>query len=131
MNEKYVLCGDTAKNVTANGEITGFSFRVRIPYYRGVALSLIDDICVCIDGEDVPREALRFEVAAGGAFTLDEMLTVTDYRWEYGEKALLTVQKPGGLTPGEHTVTLRICLRISYMPKGLHTQVDEKIVIPA
>jgi hypothetical protein len=31
-----------------------------LPYYRGIALSLVEDIVVKVDGEDVPRETIKF-----------------------------------------------------------------------
>lgn len=110
-----VLCEDGFANRIENGVVTGFNVRMRIPYYRGVALSLVDDILVVVDGEHYTGEAIRLQVS-GGTFTLDEMTTVVRHRWNYGEKAIIQVKKPNGLEPGRHRVEAYARLRINYLP---------------
>lgn len=131
MNEKYMICSDGFENVVENDKKIGFNVLLRIPYYRGISLSLVDDIQVKVDGEDIPRENLRFTTRAGYTFTLSEMETVTKYRWEYGEKAKLTVLKDGGLAPGKHKIQVTVYLRISYMPKGSFSRAEAEFTIPA
>ena len=131
MNEKYMICEDGFENVVENGQITGFRLLTRIPYYRGIPLSLIDDIELWVDGEQMPRASLRFSTLSGYTFSLDEMETVTKYRWEYGEKARLSVIRPGGLTPGQHKVELKVALRISYFPKGSFSKATADLVMTA
>lgn len=92
----------------------GFSFLGRLPYYRGLGLSMIEDIEVTLDGEKLPREAIRFAVR-GKTYTLDEMETVYDDRWNFGEKAKI-IALNGGLTPGEHTIGFAVRMRVSYLP---------------
>jgi hypothetical protein len=70
----------------------------------------------------IGRDVLKFTVS-GGTFTLDEMETVTFFRWEFGEKATLTINKPGGLAAGAHKVEAYVLLRISYMPWRSYTKV--------
>lgn len=115
MYEKYVLCNGTLQNVVENGETTGFALQIRIPYYRGVPLSMVEDLKVVVDGTEYTGDAIRFTVS-GGTFSLAEMPTVTFFRWEFGEKATVSVKKTGGLPSGEHQVEVYILLRISYMP---------------
>lgn len=122
MYEKYVLCSDSLKNVVQNGETTSFSLQIRIPYYRGVPLSMVEDLKVIVDGQEYSGDALRFTVG-GGTFSLSEMPTVTFFRWEFGEKATVSVAKPGGLPAGEHQVEIYVLLRISYMPWRGYTKV--------
>ncbi|HWU01304.1 MAG TPA: DUF6379 domain-containing protein [Novosphingobium sp.] len=93
----------------------GFSFLGRLPYYRGLGLSMIEDIAVSVDGEAMPREAIRFSVR-GSTYTLDEMETVYDNRWNFGEKAQIIVLKEGGLAPGAHAVEFAVRMRVSYLP---------------
>ena len=60
------------------------------------------------------RDDVRFTVR-GRTWTLDELETTYDERWEFGEVADVSV--PGrGLAPGKHTVTAAVQLRISYLP---------------
>ncbi|MDE2410239.1 MAG: hypothetical protein KGM18_00530 [Sphingomonadales bacterium] len=92
----------------------GFSFLGRLPYYRGLGLSMIEDIAVTVDGALLPREAIRFSVR-GSTYTLDEMETVYDNRWNFGEKATITALN-GGLAPGDHEITFAVRNRVSYLP---------------
>jgi hypothetical protein len=100
----------------------GFEFDIRIPYYRGIALSMIEAFEVSVDGEDVPRDAIRF-VLRGTEFTHDELEHDADTRWEFGEVATLKVDRQ--LEPGEHTIGQATQLRISYLPAPLRGK-DEK-----
>ena len=82
------------RNIEEEGKTTGFQFRFKLQYYRGITLSIIRDIKVNIDGEDVPREDVLLTVN-GETFTLEECRTVISplYRWEFGEYATVTVRK--------------------------------------
>src|SRR5579875_2581247 len=112
MFDAHIICEDGFENVVENGETVGFSILARLPYYRGLGLSMIEDIALKVDGEAMPRESVRFSVR-GRSWTLDEMETVYDDRWNFGEKAKVTVLKPGGLTPGPHRIELSERMRVS------------------
>ena len=100
-------------SLRATGE--GFSFEARLPYYRGLGLSMIEDVAVVLDGEPVPREDITLTLR-GRTWTLDELETEYGDRWNFGEKATVGVRRPGGLTPGEHRIELAERMRISYLP---------------
>ncbi len=108
---------DSFKNVTEDGKVIGFSCEWKHQYYRGICLSIVRDLKVNIDGEDVPRENIRLTVN-GDMFSLEEMRTVVDpeYRWEFGDYATLTVLKDGGLTSGIHRIEAMQIIAPSYMP---------------
>jgi hypothetical protein len=115
MMDNKMICTDLFENVVENGEATGFAFLGRLPYYRGLGLSMIEDIAVTVDGEAIPREAIRFTVR-GRTWTLDEMETEYGDRWNFGEKARITALKTGGLSPGEHKIEFAVRMRVSYLP---------------
>jgi hypothetical protein len=92
----------------------GFSFLGRLPYYRGLGLSMIEDIAVSADGEQIARENIRFHVR-GKTYTLDEMEEVYDDRWNFGEQATIIVLN-GGLPAGTHRITFAVRMRVSYLP---------------
>jgi len=105
MFERYVICEQGFKNVSEKGQITGFQLLLRIANWRGLPLSLIEDVRVRVDGESFPRDAVR--VAVGGhSFTLDEMVTRSDVRWQFDELAVITIRRAGGLTLGMHEVAV-------------------------
>lgn len=115
MMDNKMICVDGFENVVERGETTGFAFLGRLPYYRGLGLSMIEDIAVTVDGEAAAREDVRFTVH-GNTYTLDEMETVYDDRWNFGEKATITVLRAGGLTPGRHRIEFAVRMRVSYLP---------------
>jgi len=110
MFEKYLIVDDSLRS-TADG----FAFDARLGYYRGLGLSMIEDLAVSIDGQDAPREAVRFD-EGHGALTLAEMETAYDRRWGFGEIATISVVWPAGLSAGPRRVGLTERLRVSYMP---------------
>ncbi len=125
MFDRYMICAETARNLTDGGKVTGFQFGARIAYYRGLGLSMVESLTVAVDGQPVPPEQIRFSVS-NRTFTLAQMETEYEARWEFGDVATVTVLQPGGLTPGEHTLEFVEDLRISYMPfplKGRDTKV--------
>ena len=124
MFDKYLICEDSLWNVQGNGDVDGFAFDVRIGYYRGVRLSLVEEIEVVVDGEEVPRERRRFSVD-DKTYTFDELATVTDVRWEMGDRATISVERPGGLEPGRHRIEVRELIRITY-GQGYARARDEK-----
>jgi hypothetical protein len=126
MFDKYMICDDGFRNVVENGVVNGFQLGARLPYYRGLGLSMIEGIGIRIDGEVVPREQIRFSVR-GRSWTLAEMETEVEERWEMGEIATLIVVRPGGLARGEHTIELTEQLRISYLPFSPITR-DTKVL---
>ena len=88
------------RNIETDGRITGYQFRFKAQYYRGITLSIIRDIQINIDGESAKKEDIRFTVN-GETFTMEEMRTVidSDYRWEFGEFA----------GQNRHMITLNRC----------------------
>ena len=114
MNSNQMFLAEDVEEVLVRGIPTGFNVKIRIPYYRGVALSLVENVEVKYDNEVYPKEVLTF-TTADGTFTFDEMATMTTLRWEYGEKATVFVPRKGGFGMGGHMVEVTCSIRISYM----------------
>jgi hypothetical protein len=115
MFDKYLIGEKGFRNVVEDGKTIGFQLEVRIAYYRGLGLSMVEGFEVSVDGKQFPRECNLFTVH-GRTFTYKQMETEYDERWEMGEIALLTVPLPGGLVLGKHEVAAVEYLRVSYMP---------------
>ena len=92
-----------------------FEIGARLPYYRGVSLSMLEEIEVSLNGETLPQDAVNITVH-GNTYNLQQRENETDDRWEMGEVATLTVNKKGGLPAGEHKLGLKINIRIGYLP---------------
>jgi hypothetical protein len=115
MFDRYLICEDGFSNVVRDGRIVGFQLKVRITYYRGVFLSLIEGFDVAIDGRKFSREQMSFSNSRN-TFTLAEMETAVNDRWEFGEPATLFIAESGGLAAGPHEIEVVEHLRISYLP---------------
>lgn len=114
MFDNNVFIEGTCKN---NAE--GYELQTYITYYRGIPLSMVNDIRVETDGTPVDRAAIRCSVDNGEYwFTLDEMKTVVGHKWEFGEP--MTVKVLGdSLSKGTHQVKLTVIVRTAYIPVPL------------
>lgn len=111
MFDKYIICEEGFRRDADRGG----RIEVRMPYYRGLGLSMVEAVDLVIDGTPVPPELTTFTVH-GHTYTFAEMRGVTDDRWEMGERAELAFETGEPLAPGEHDVAVSVRLRISYMP---------------
>lgn len=121
MFDKYLIMEDSLR-ATA----TGFAFDARLGYYRGIGLSMIEDLAVTLDGEAQPREAVFFE-QNGKSWSLDAMEEAYDDRWEFGSVATIRVERAGGLSAGEYALGLKEKLRISYLPFPLFAEDSKRL----
>jgi hypothetical protein len=128
MFEKYMIVEDNLINVVKNGKTTGFEIGARLPYYRGVSLSMVEEIVITLDGEVLPPEKVDITVH-NNSYTLEQRENETDDRWEMGEVATLTVHQDGGLAPGEHEIGLKINIRIGYLPFPAIRTTTKKIIV--
>ncbi|WP_160719250.1 C-glycoside deglycosidase beta subunit domain-containing protein [Bacillus sp. USDA818B3_A] len=119
MFDNNVFLENTCKNTEEESKITGFELKTNITYYRGIPLSMVNDIGVEVDGKRVQRENILCSIDEVDWFTLDEMETVTTYKWEYGEPLTVRVRKDGGLSKGTHEVALDVVVRTAYIPVPL------------
>jgi len=117
MYDQFMIVGEAFKNVVEDGRVVGFQIGVRLPYYRGIVLSLIGDTDLFVDGERMPRETMTVTVD-GKTYPLSQLENEPDAKWEFGDVGILTVRMPGGLAAGDHTLQLKMHLKISYVPVG-------------
>jgi hypothetical protein len=103
------------RNVGPVGARTGFEVRIRQPNYRGTRISLIEGVDLKVDGVEYPAEQSRIRIGAR-EFSFSEMATETEVRLQVGTYMVVTVSKPGGLTPGVHHVASSIRFRHPYFP---------------
>ena len=129
MFDNNVFIKDTCKNVEENGKVIGFEMQTHITYYRAIPLSMINHLKVAVDGVEVPAEDIRFTPDHIDWFTQKEMETVSEIKWEYGVPGTVRVLKEGGLSKGEHQVTLTVCTRTAYIPVPLEGVMTRKVVI--
>jgi Domain of unknown function (DUF6379) len=124
-DNKIIVPDSLERRADVSGK-EGFALQARLPYYRGLGLSMVEDIAVTVDGEKMQRESVRFSVR-GRSWTLEQMETEYGDRWNFGEKARILVTKPGGLSAGAHEVKVGVRMRISYLP-FTPTTTDSKVM---
>lgn len=130
MFDSYIIGEGTVRNVTEDGQVTGFAFDTRITYYRGLGVSMVEPFEVLLDGKAIPAADLRFTLH-GKTWTFDELAQDFDTRWELTETAVLTVLLPGGLTPGAHDLDVTEVLRVSYLPFPARSQFRRSVEVAA
>ncbi len=114
-DNKVIVENSLTRVTSAEAGFDGVSVLARLPYYRGLGLSMVENIAVTVDDKLVVREDTLFSVR-GNTWTLDEMETEYGDRWNFGEKAKVLVKLPEGLDDGEHDISVAITMRVSYLP---------------
>ncbi|MGW2342443.1 C-glycoside deglycosidase beta subunit domain-containing protein [Streptomyces sp. NPDC001661] len=113
MFDQYIVCEDGFR--ARDDGRPGGRVEVRMPYYRGLFLSMVEAVDLAVDGTPVPPQRTTFTVH-GATYTFAQLPEVTDDRWEMGERAVLAFETDEPLAPGEHEIAVSVRLRISYMP---------------
>ena len=130
MFDNNVFIENSFCNVMNKGKAIGYEMQTHITYYRGIPLSMVNNIQVTTDGKKVPREHIRCTVDGGEYwFTLDEMKTVVEHKWEFGEPMTVRVLQDGGLTKGEHEIDLNVIVRTAYIPVPLDGHKTRIVVV--
>ncbi|MBQ6551579.1 MAG: hypothetical protein IJL78_09250 [Lachnospiraceae bacterium] len=121
--EKQVIQSVGFRNITENGEITGFQFKIRLPYYRGIFLSQIMPGTLFVDGTRIEKEDITW-CLNGEEYTNEEMREDFRTHWNPLTLAVLKVKKPGGLSQGYHDLKYGFCFTSSYMPPIMQDRLD-------
>lgn len=131
INMKYMVDKSKIRNVLSrDGNRLGFEFKLKIPYYRGVALSMVDDLFVTVGEDHFPKERLTFTVD-GHTYTWPQIETVTTFRWEYGQEATVFVPLEFGIFSVRPTkVEIGCAIRMSYMGRKARPCIVSHIVDP-
>ena len=112
MFDNNVFIENSCRNFEEDGQVKGYELQTYITYYRGIPLSMVNNIRVTVDGKEEKREDIRISVDDGAYwFTLDEMETVVEHKWEYGVPMIVRVFKDCGLSAVDHEVDLNVMVR--------------------
>ena len=121
--EREVIQSVGFRNITENGRATGFRFKIRLPYYRGVFLSQLRPGTLYVDGERFEKEDIVWNIG-GEDYTYEQMKEDWKTHWEPAKCAVLKVKKPGGLAQGFHDLKYGFCFTSSYMPPVMQDALD-------
>jgi len=112
-----VVVSDSLENVYVDGKRIGYQFDIRLNYYRGHFLSVIEEFEVTVDGEKVDQSSIRFRLN-GKEFGICELESCYNEFWRITDPATIIVHESGGLPEGEHTVEVKLIFRSPYMAIG-------------
>ena len=121
--ERQVIQSVGFRNTVEDGKVTGFQFKVRLPYYRGIFLSQLRPGTLTVDGETFSKDEVIWNFD-GEDFTWEEMTTNYKTHWAVTKPATLKVKKEGGLAQGYHDLTYGFCFTSSYMPPIIQDHLD-------
>lgn len=120
-NIDNVIVRDSLKNFGNGEKYAGYQFELRLDYYRGHFLSVIDEFEVKVDGCRIPDEQIKFCIN-GKAFSPVEFDKCYTEFWQVTEAAVIKIIALGGLEPGEHDIEVIMYYRSPYMPIGENHQ---------
>jgi len=122
MNERYMIGEEGVKCYKREDNTIAYEFGVRVPYYMGVPLSQINRFEVYIDGVQVNPENIRLIMKTGEEFKLSEIITVSSYFWEYGEKLRTVILCNEEMPKGKHRLEVAVGIEVIYMPKSSYSK---------
>ncbi len=121
--ERQVIQSTGFRNIKEDGEIIGFQFKIRLPYYRGIYLSQLMPGTLYVDGERIGKENITW-ILNGEEYTSEQMAADYKTHWNPVVPMTLRVRKPGGLSQGYHDLKYGFCFTSSYMPPALQDTLD-------
>jgi sugar phosphate isomerase/epimerase len=114
----------------------GAKLLLHLPWYRSLWLSVVDDITVTVDGQELSSDRLTFRLG-GTSYRIDELREQTDTLWFLQDVAELTLDLDTPVIVGEHhTVEIRARLTLVYMqirpelyvPQNVHQTLDLEVL---
>ena len=121
MNFTDVVVDDSLKAIRVNGRKMGYQFDIRLSYYRGHFLTVIDEFSVTVDGQEVDNERIKFCIN-GKEFSPAEFDKCYTEFWRVTDPATIKVFAPGGLAAGPHDIDVKLMFHSPYMPIGPNHQ---------
>jgi hypothetical protein len=121
--EREVIQSVGFRNTKEDGKVTGFQFKIRLPYYRGIFLSQLRPGTLYVDGEKFEKDQIIWNIR-GEDYTLEEMAKDFKTHWDTVTCAVLKVKKDGGLAQGYHDLKYGFCFTSSYMPPIIQAHLD-------
>lgn len=93
----------------------GLAVSVQLPWYRSLWLSAVDGVEATVNGQPVPKEALRFELQ-GRSYTVDELPEQWDTLWFVADRPDVVIELDEPPAEGDRvTVEVVLTMRLLYM----------------
>ncbi|MGP8246855.1 MAG: DUF6379 domain-containing protein [Bryobacteraceae bacterium] len=100
------------KNVTRDSRVVGFQVNLRPndQKWTGEYACSIQAIDLTVDGEKIAPDRMMVSIGSR-TFMFNDLENATDVRRAPSEVYTVTVSKPGGLTPGMHSIQASVRIR--------------------
>ncbi len=113
----------------------GVAVSIQLPWYRSLWLSAVDDVAAKVDGVEIPKDRLRFELQ-GRSYRIEELPDQWDTLWFVADRPDVVIQldevpEPGASLKVEVVLTLRL-LYMQIAPQryvGNRVQVERDVVL--
>ncbi|THG31641.1 C-glycoside deglycosidase beta subunit domain-containing protein [Naasia lichenicola] len=113
----------------------GIAVSIQLPWYRSLWLSAVDDVSAKINGVEIPKESLRFELQ-GRSYTIAELPEQFETLWFVADKPQIIipidpVPEAGASIDVDVTLTMRLLyMQIAPMRYvGNRVQVEREVVL--
>ena len=126
-----MLPSEKVENVdfTQDGNLDGFIFKIRNPFYSALYVSAIVDLKVILNEEKINSDKMTL-IIRGQRIKVPNAITVTELYWRFGEIIEVYVEKKGGLKKGKYDFQCDLLYRcyLSYI-ENAKGSVKQKIIV--
>jgi hypothetical protein len=113
----------------------GIAVSIQLPWYRSLWLSCVDDVAARVDGVDIPKESMRFELA-GKSYSIAELPEQWETLWFVADRPDVIIPLDKVPVAGDSIdVDVTLTLRLLYMQiapmryVGNRVQVEREVVL--
>ena len=93
----------------------GIAVSVQLPWYRSLWLSAVDDVAASVNGVEIAKDSLRFELQ-GKSYRIEELPEQSETLWFVADKPEVVIDLGRTPEPGEKlTVEVVLTMRLLYM----------------
>lgn len=93
----------------------GIAVSVQLPWYRSLWLSAVDDVAASVNGVEVPKDRLRFELQ-GRSYRIEELPDQWETLWFVADRPDVVISLDDAPAAGEKlTVEVVLTMRLLYM----------------
>lgn len=122
MFDTNVYINNSARKIDLNT----YQISAHVPYYRSIPLSMINDIRLEINGNEIERDSIRISPDNRNWFSLDEAKTVIFHKWEYSVPLKINFKSENELKQDE-LLKVIIIVRTAYIPVPIHGELQMKV----